>query len=314
MKRLYTTLAISLLLAAQALAATPVISPNLRSQTEIAPLWFGPNAFPVPEMADGLLGSTASVELAGDFFQGHLADGLDQTFDAFLRIHLPLWSERAALTVWMPVVEFWRTDATVDAARHILSDPSKDPGHDSGDVYISADFQLVTESFFRPSILLRSVLKTASGNNFGYARYYDSPGYFFDMTVGKSIGPLRIAATTGFLCWQTDNGRQNDAVQYGLAAFFTPGEIPYCAPWLRGLSLSAQFAGYVGWEHHGDSPQTLSARAAYSFPLSSPSLSSNSSTADSPSAASALEPFVMVQHGLRDWPFTQLRLGLLYRW
>ena len=294
MKRLYTTLAISLLFAAQALAATPVISPNLRAQTEIAPLWFGPNAFPVPEMASGLLGSTASVELAGDYFQGHLAGGLDQTFDAFLRIHLPLWSERAALTVWMPVVEFWRTDATVDAARHILSDPAKDPGHDSGDVYISADFQLVTESFFRPSILLRSVLKTASGNNFGYARYYDSPGYFFDMTVGKSIGPLRIAASTGFLCWQTDNGRQNDAVQYGLAAFFTPGEIPYCAPWLRGLSLSAQFAGYVGWEHHGDSPQTLSARAAYRI--------------------ANFEPYLYFQQGLKDWPFTQLRLGLLYRW
>ena len=294
MKRLYTTLAISLLLAVGALAATPVISPNLRAQTEIAPLWFGPNAFPVPEMASGLLESTASVELAGDYFQGHLADGLDQTFDVFLRIHLPLWSERAALTVWMPVVEFWRTDATVDAARHILSDPSKDPGHDSGDVYISADFQLVTETFFRPSILLRSVLKTASGNNFGYARYYDSPGYFFDMTVGKSIGPLRIAATTGFLCWQTDNGRQNDAVQYGLAAFFTPGDIPYCAPWLRGLSLSAQWAGYTGWERHGDSPQTLQARLSYRF--------------------NQFEPYVFAQYSLKDWPFTQLRLGIVYRW
>lgn len=282
MKRVITIIAI--LLCSTAFAGTPVVAPNLGTKTEIAPLWFGPNAFPVPEMNDGRLGTDRTVELAGDYFQGHLADGTDNTYDAFLRIHLPLWTDRAALTVWMPVVEFWQTDATVDAARHILSDPSKDPGHDSGDVYISLDIQLLTETDLRPAVLLRSVLKTASGNNYGYARYYDAPGYFFDLTAGKSFGPVRLAATTGFLCWQTDNGRQNDAVQYGLAAHFTPGD----------LKLSAEWAGYFGWERHGDAPQTLKARASYSL--------------------GPIEPYLFLQHGLNDWPFTQIRLGLLYHW
>ena len=282
MKRILTALLI--LLCTRAFAGTPVVAPNLGTKTEIAPLWFGPNAFPVPEMTDGRLGSDRTVELAGDYFQGHLADGKDLTYDAFLRLHLPLWTERAALTVWMPVVEFWQTDGTVDAARHILSDPAKDPGHDSGDVYISLDIQLVSEGDLKPSVLLRSVLKTASGNNYGYARYYDAPGYFFDLTAGKSFGPVRLAATTGFLCWQTDNGRQNDAVQYGLAAHFTPGN----------LKLSAEWAGYFGWERHGDAPQTLKARASYSL--------------------GSFEPYFFIQHGLNDWPFTQIRLGLLYHW
>ena len=283
MKRLLSVIALSAI-TIFAFAGTPVVAPNLGTKTEIAPLWFGPNAFPVPEMNDGQLGSACTVELAGDYFQGHLADGKDLTYDAFLRIHLPLWSERAALTVWMPIVEFWETDATVDAARHILSDRSKDPGHDSGDVYISLDIQLVSEGDLKPSVLLRSVLKTASGNNYGYARYYDAPGYFFDLTAGKSFGPVRLAATTGFLCWQTDNGRQNDAVQYGLGAFLTLGE----------LRASAEWAGYTGWERHGDSPQTLKSRLSYRF--------------------GSYEPFVFIQHGLHDWPFTQLRFGVLYRW
>ena len=283
MKRLISVIVLSTI-TIFAFAGTPVVAPNLGTKTEIAPLWFGPNAFPVPEMSDGQLGTACTVELAGDYFQGHLADGKDLTYDAFIRIHLPLWSERAALTVWMPVVEFWQTDATVDAARHILSDRSKDPGHDSGDVYISLDIQLVSEGDLKPSVLLRSVLKTASGNNFGYARYYDAPGYFFDLTAGKSFGPVRLTATTGFLCWQTDNGRQNDAVQYGLGAFLTLGE----------LRASAEWGGYTGWERHGDSPKTLKSRLSYRL--------------------GQYEPFVFIQHGLHDWPFTQLRAGVVYRW
>lgn len=317
MKKAFSILA-ALTLASSSFAATPVIAPDLSTKTQIAPRWFGPNAFPVPEMTDGLIDPSRTLELAGDFFTGRLADGRDLTYDAFLRLHLPLWSDRAALTVWMPVVEWWQTDPAVDAARNILSDPSKDPGHDSGDVYVSLDIQLLTETSVRPSLLLRSVLKSASGNNFGYARYYDAPGYFFDLTAGKSFGPVRLAATTGFLCWQTDNGRQNDAIQYGLAAFYSgPG----------GLRLSTQWAGYFGWERYGDAPMTISARAAWRFPLSGISADSAtlSTSADSASlgisapssvnsgiSAPAMEPFIMVQHGLHDWPFTQLRAGLLF--
>ena len=282
--RIIVLLAAVTLSVTAARAGVPVISPDLSTPTLVAPRWFGPNAFPVPAMSDGLVGAQPEAELAMDYFSGHLTGGRDRTWDAFLRLHLPLWSERAALTVWFPAVEYWSYDESVREARHILSPASGDPGHDSGDVYVSLDIQLLKETSRRPALLLRSVLKTASGNSFGYARYYDSPGYFFDLTAGKGFGHVRFAATTGFLCWQTDNGRQNDAVMYGLGAFYNG----------RTLSLSAQWGGYVGWERSGDAPMSVRGRAGFKF--------------------GRFEPYLSVQHGLRDWPFTQFRLGCVYRW
>ena len=34
-------------------AQTPVVAPDWSAVTKIAPAYFGPNAFPVPEMTDG---------------------------------------------------------------------------------------------------------------------------------------------------------------------------------------------------------------------------------------------------------------------
>ena len=221
--------------------------------------------------------------MAGDYYRGHLAAGQDDTYDLFLRAWIPLFSDRVNLTLWMPVVECWRYDASVREARRILSDPAGDPGFGSGDVYVSLDIQLLKEGGRRPSVLIRSVLKTASANCFGYARDYDSPGYFFDATVGKGWGPFRLSATTGFLCWQTGTGRQNDAVQYGLGAFYD-GRI---------VNLAAQWGGYVGWERCGDAPMSLRVRLGFD--------------------AGRFEPFLQAQQGLNDYPFTQLRLGCAYR-
>ena len=127
------------------------------------------------------------------------------------------------------------------------------------------------------------------------ARYYDSPGYFFDATVGKTFSlnqqpatdhqlptTLTLAASTGFLCWQTNNGRQNDAVMYGAQVRLRAGR------W----SLEETLAGYSGWEHEGDCPMTLRSRIALHF--------------------NRLEPYIMYLYGLHDYPFHQLRLGVAY--
>ncbi len=264
-------------------AETPVLKPILSERSGIAPRWFGPNAFPIPEMSDGRVRDRLTLELAGDYYKGWLTEGRDDTYDLFLRAYIPLFSDRVNLTLWMPVMEFWRYDASVREARRILSNPSEDPGHDSGDVYVSVDIQLVSETQRRPSVMIRSVLKTASANCFGYARAYDSPGYFFDATVGKGWGPFRLAATTGFLCWQTGTGRQNDAVQYGLGAFYD-GPV---------VNFAAQWGGYVGWERYGDAPMSLRLRLGFE--------------------AGRFEPYFQFQQGLHDYPFTQLRLGCAWQ-
>lgn len=274
---------LSLILCSGLRAATPIRVPDMSEKTMVAPNWFGPNAFPVPEMTDGRVREKLTVEVAGDYYRGHLTNGEDHTRDLFLRAWIPLFSDRVNLSLWMPVVEHWSYDASVREARRILSDPNLDPGYGSGDVYVGLDIQLLTETSRRPVVMIRSVLKTASANCFGYARDYDSAGYFFDATVGKGWGRFRLSATTGFLCWQTGTARQNDAVQYGLGAFYD-GEV---------LNVAAQWGGYVGWEHCGDAPMTVRARIGFDV--------------------GRFEPFLQFQQGLRDYPFTQFRLGCGWR-
>ena len=274
---------LSLILCSGLRAATPICVPDMSEKTMVAPNWFGPNAFPVPEMTDGRVREKLTVEVAGDYYRGHLTNGEDHTRDLFLRAWIPLFSDRVNLSLWMPVVEHWSYDASVREARRILSDPNLDPGYGSGDVYVGLDIQLLKETSRRPAVMIRSVLKTASANCFGYARDYDSAGYFFDATVGKGWGRFRLSATTGFLCWQTGTARQNDAVQYGLGAFYD-GEV---------LNVAAQWGGYVGWEHCGDAPMTVRARIGFDV--------------------GRFEPFLQFQQGLRDYPFTQFRLGCGWR-
>ena len=87
--------------------------------------------------------------------------------------------------------------------------------------------------------------------------------------------------SAGFLCWQTDNGRQNDAVMYGamLKATFKP------------FTLRADVGGYSGWEYCGDQPLTLKLRADIL-------------------TRGALTPFLSWQKGLQDWPFDHFRAGV----
>ena len=142
---------------------------------------------------------------------------------------------------------------------------------------------LMTEREYRPSVVGRSVLRTAAEKaTFASARSYDAPGYFFDISAGKNLGPFRVAISTGFLCWQTDNGRQNDAIMFGTMASCQ-------LPW---ASISAQYGGYWGWERDGDFPRTIRTRI------------------DGGPSQWPIRPFLQYQHGFHDWPFDQFRLGI----
>lgn len=281
MKRCFILLLI--LICGPLYAGVPIVQPDLSKKTLVAPGYFGPNAFQVPEMNNGTVYDHFHVELAGDYFSGRLVPGaLDRAVDLNIECHIPLFSDRANLTVWWPVHEWWDTDAGVAAARRI--DPAlAGRGHDAGPAYISVDILLMTERQYRPSIVVRSVLRTAAEKaTFASARSYDAPGYFFDITAGKDLGPLRVALSTGFLCWQTDNGRQNDAIMFGTMASCQ-------LPW---ASISAQYGGYWGWERDGDFPRTIRTRI------------------DGGPSQWPIRPFLQYQHGFHDWPFDQFRLGI----
>jgi hypothetical protein len=258
------------------LALTPIEKPDLREPTGIAPAFFGPNAFPVPDMLDGLTQSELHLELAGEGYFGY--DG-SRTADLLARVHVPLFTRWANISLWMPVYGWYNQ---YDGR-----------GSGAGDVYISADIQILHNEWFKtpnakyiPQMTVRAALKTASGEQMERRRHYDCPGYFFDLSMGQSIPfkhvTLRLAGSAGFLCWQTDNGRQNDAVMYGLQAALKHEYV----------SLQATWGGYFGWERYGDRPMTVKARVA--------------------GYVKGFEPYVQYQYGIKDYPFHQLRVGLVY--
>ena len=289
MKRLLPV--IMLLVFGVAEAQTTIVNPDFGVPSKIAPAYFGPNAFPVPDMLDGRTSSELKVELYGDCFlgttTGRVAD--DVTGDLFAKLTIPLFTPKVNLTVWMPIFEYFQTSAELNALRRLPAPYDKMPlqGMDSGDVYVSADIRILSQEKHHLDIAARAVLKTASANEFAKGRCYDAPGYFFDVAIGRGFDlgnehNLRVAASTGFLCWQTDNGRQNDAVMYGALVAYT----------YKKFTIDTCFGGYAGWERDGDRPMTLKTNLSYRIGDWS----------------------VRVGHqvGFMDWPYHQIRVGATY--
>ena len=274
-----------------ATAQTDIEQPNLGVPSRIAPAYFGPNAFPVPDMLDGRTSSELRLELYGDCFLGtttrRVAD--DVTADLFAKLTIPLFTPKANLTVWMPIFEYFYTSAEVNRMRRLPEPYDRTPlrGMDSGDVYVSADVRILSQEKHHIDMTARAVLKTASANEFAKGRCYDAPGYFFDVAFGRGfeIGAdhnLRVALSGGFLCWQTDNGRQNDAVMYGAMLAYR----------YKNFSVDTTFGGYAGWERVGDRPMTLKTNLAYHIDNLSLRLG--------------------YQVGFMDWPYHQIRIGASY--
>jgi hypothetical protein len=236
-------------------------------------------------MLDGRTSPTMKVELYGDCFLGTTTGrvGDDLTGDVFVRLTTTLFTPRANLTVWMPIVESYYTSAEVNALRR-LQHKGDLKGVDSGDVYVSTDINLFNEAQHGVDVSVRAAMKTASANKWADGRCYDSPGYFFDVAAGRQVGNsgLRVAASGGFLCWQTDNGRQNDAVMYGALIAYT----------YKRFTIDTCFGGYAGWERDGDRPMTLKTNLSYRLGDWS----------------------VRVGHqvGFMDWPYHQIRVGATY--
>ncbi len=272
---------------------TALDAPSLSMPTCISPYYFGPNAFPIPDMLDGTTSRALRLEIAADHFMGFQKD---KTTDVAFKVNIPLFTERANLTVWMPVME-WYENTLERQHTCRLQDTVAMSGHLAGDVYVSTDIWALQSERHWIDLTVRAAIKSASGGGYAEARYYDNPGYFFDVTLAKPIQfkhsffeELRFAASGGFLCWQTDNGRQNDAVMYGAMVKLKT----------KYLTLSETFGGYVGWEANS----CTNGHIAHDCPMS---LKTNVSA-----HYKNLELLFQYQYGLLDWPFHQFRVGIAY--
>ncbi len=264
---------------AYSFAETPVVAPNYGEKSLIAPAYFGPNAFPVPPMLTGTNDSTLNFFVGFDeqYAQPgktHKGNEGERTTTIQAHLSIPLFTQRVNFRLWMPIMEFY-------------NNTNFGTGHGAGDVFISTDIQILNERRYVPAIQLRAAMKTASGDEYEKYRFYDSPAYFFDAAFAKGFAInqewlIRLAASAGFLCWQTDNGRQNDAVMYGVMAQVRQTY----------FSLTAQYTGYVGWENAGDQPMVV--RAIIKGHIKN------------------FEPLIAYEYGIKDYPFHTLRMGLRY--
>ena len=217
-----------------------------------SPAYMGPNALPVPEIRQGYIEQRISLETRADL---HFSTG-DNTQNLFLKLRFPFWKGRLAVEMYGVPVEYFKMDTlTRDERRGRDRNPE---GFAAGDIYIGTLIQLLRDRGSWPDLLLGMTFRTATGGNLSNARYTDAPGYFFDLSAGKSFktGPklfIRPFVMMGFYVWQTnlDNWRQNDAFLYGIGISL----------YNDNFECNAKYGGYKGYIGNGDAPMVFRADA-----------------------------------------------------
>lgn len=259
---------------------------NWQDYIILAPDYMGPNALPVPEFKNGTIEDKAFINLA---FERHQSEG-DQTQNLFSRIFIPLFSPRVGLNFQMVPWEQYELDTlTRDRRRARSLDPE---GTASGDLYVGTHIQLIQDHKFLPDALLTINLKTASGSKLSDARFTDTPGYFFDLSLGRKFSlnekgteNIRPFVMAGFYVWQLhiSNNRQNDAFLYAFGFDVD----------LKKFKLRHSAGGYNGYFGEGDRP------FLYRFDLQT-------------KFDSKLNYQLRFQQGIRDFDYTTIRLGFTY--
>ncbi|MDD3079786.1 MAG: hypothetical protein PHH37_11895 [Paludibacter sp.] len=268
---------------------------NLYSQTvKYSTSWFGPNANPVPEFSDATIPQKTNIDLTADYYQGFGQYGNgDKTINGYFKIELPLLPERVSLKVWTTIFEHYNVTQELGDYRGM----GNLQGKSNGDFYVQTRISVLKERESWPAIILNSTLKTASGTDFADRRYFDTPGYYFDVEFGKSlflksklITEIRAVADLGFLCWETTGSRQDDAPMYGVKL------IAGNEKW----KFENTFSGYWGWMHtyppygsdYGDAPMVYTSK--FIIPTY------------------YMNYFVQYQYGIKDFPYQQFRFGISF--
>jgi len=262
------------------------------SQTPYSTAWFGPNANPVPEFTDATIPAKTTLSLMGDYYFGHG----DHTENGYFKIEIPLLSERVSLKIWSTVLEHYQVTDLLSAKRQM--DNGNTTGTANGDFYVQTRMLILKETESAPAIILNATLKTASGTNQQYRRYFNTAGYYFDTEIGKSIftksnfiHEIRGVANLGFMCWDTERqSTQDDAPMYG-------GKIIVGNDHWK---LENTLSGYWGWMHtnkgygsnFGDAPMIYTAKII--------KITKN------------INYFAQYEYGIHDFPYHQIRLGVSF--
>lgn len=247
--------------------------------------YMGPNALPIPAHTRALISEKPYVSTAAGMFS---APG-DQTWTSELKAGIP-FGGRVQVDAWGTPAEYFINDTLTRNERVVRYADSR--GFATGDIWFSTTILVMKATEKRPDLTFRFGFKTASGSRLTFARYTDTPGYFFDLSAGKAFGGMagkeergRLYALAGFYAYQTfdDQHPQNDAYLYGIGASWIP---------FSKLKVSADFSGYSGYFNNGDRPKIV--RAALEYPFGHSTF------------------FIQQTIGLQDFPYYGTVSGILF--
>ena len=213
-----------------------------------SPRFSGPNAMPVPLTSTGKVTNSSFVSLGGHY-QGLAGDRTGNL--TFYAGHTFL-KNRISIDVFMVPIEVYKLSDQRKIERNVYFE-NFDKKTAIGDLYINTNVQLFNEKQHAVDVAIRIGVKTASSGLDNPARFIDSPGYYFDGSLGRTFSEgsaqIRPFLMLGFFAWQTNDEalRQNDAFLYGL------GTSVYVSDWTFVQTLR----GYSGYHDIGDKPVVL---------------------------------------------------------
>ena len=222
-----------------------------------SPRYFGPNAFPLPEVRGGYLDKKFEVEVRGEY---HFYEG-DQAKDIYGRLYIPVAEGRAGIEVSYVFIEYYYMTKETAEERHAAGQTWKNGAN--GDAIFSAYYQLFAKNKW-VDLVFEATLKTASGNRIADARYTDAATYWYDVNAGFNLFKsadsksfLRLQGLVGFYCWMTNSivNRQNDAYLYSAGI---------CGKY-KNLTVQADMVGFRGYMNYGDRPLILRSKLNYEF-------------------------------------------------
>ena len=249
----------------------------------VSPAYFGPNAIPVPRLFNGQTSKKVRFDMEYEYY---FRNG-EETHDVYSEVHIPVADGKVSLDFMYVPYEFYSVDSVISRERRSLSGNTL-KGSSLGDVYFGTHVQLLSKHKWIPDISFGMSCRTASGTALKDVRHTDTPGYYLDMSVGKTYyfgeteSGIRWYALIGFYVWQTylDNYPQNDALLYGGGIQFQ----------FRDFFVLNSLRGYSGYMSNGDHPLVYRTELGIN------------------EGAAAL--VLGYERGIRDYPFSCVRIGV----
>ena len=251
---------------------------------KFAPAYLGPNALPVPRTGNGSIDSINSIILTGNF---HFSKE-DKTQNIVLSANYCLVKNKISFDIFWVPVEHFRMSHRLKEERHVFSDNYYDK-YAMGDVHLNTNIQLLNKESKGIRSALRIGYRFPSSSGLGAARFTDAPGYWFDISLGKtfrSVPSLKWITMLGGYFWHADNierHRQDDAFLFGTGLEWNK----------KGCRIQSYISGYLGYmKNSGDKPIVFRIHAERKLKRSSLILG--------------------FQQGLNDFKYSSVEMGMKY--